>query len=419
MVEHGDYEMNCTLSLLPLLRPCNILCFQVLLSWVSIATAQIVATDVQIANTLVQSCRKGMIIRDVSTDRADIVFAILSKDKNRVELKIDKRLAASALDRIQATVERLPTDQAKRVGLCLSPATRALKLSVTQQQLPVAQERQGPIQQEQERMARERNDARIVIVERLGSASAAPPQSASGSTISASAAPPRSASAAPAPPVIMESSASSPLASASTGTKLVPVRAYLHASAIPPPQVAAYGVVAFRAKPTAASRDRLVRVCAAYTAHLPRSESLPTSVSITDRMLTVWPLEDPGATEATKDDCKFAVDHYDLYGGISAIQDAQRQGGTLDGRGPFLIGWSPSSSRGVPDKVVLVVDLSSFESQDSFDNAFLFWQKKIVEDPMLWRSGFSIERLRLAIRDFVDHYGQDVMKATKILGIKN
>jgi len=44
-----------------------------------------------------------MIIRDVSTDRADIVFAILSKDKNRVELKIDKRLAASALDRIQAT----------------------------------------------------------------------------------------------------------------------------------------------------------------------------------------------------------------------------------------------------------------------------------------------------------------------------
>jgi hypothetical protein len=136
-------------------------------------------------------------------------------------------------------------------------------------------------------------------------------------------------------------------------------------------------------------------------------------------MLTIWPLENPSAKEALADDCKFVIENYDLYGGISAIQDTQRQGGKLDGRGPFLIGWSPSNSRGIRDKIVLVVDLSSFESQDSFDNAFLFWQKKIVQDPMLWRSGFSVEGLRLAIRDFVDHYGQDVMKATRILGIKD
>ena len=64
----------------------------------------------------------------------------------------------------------------------------------------------------------------------------------------------------------------------------------------------------------------------------------------------------------------------------------------------------------MPDKLVLVVDLSSFESQDSVDSAFLFWQQKIVQDPMLRRLGFSVEGIRLAIRDFVDRYGQDVMK---------
>ena len=206
---------------------------------------------------------------------------------------------------------------------------------------------------------------------------------------------------------------------ASSTTLLVPARIYLSAAAIPPPQFGAYGVVAFRSKPTSASRDRLLRVCVAFKAHLPRYEILPRFVPSTDLMLTIWPIDDSSATYAIDDDCNLVIEHYDLYGGISAIQDAERQGVTLDGRGPFLIGWSPSNSRGIPDKVVLVVDLSSFESQDSFDEAFLFWQRKIVQDPSLWRSGFSIEGIRLAIRDFLDHYGQDVMKATKIIGIKN
>jgi hypothetical protein len=201
-------------------------------------------------------------------------------------------------------------------------------------------------------------------------------------------------------------------------TKLVPVRSYLRAADIPPPQIGAYGVVAFRSKPTSASRDRLLKVCAAFTAQLPPKNSLPPSVPTADQMLTIWPLDDPSTQRAIADDCKFVIEHYDLYGGLSAIQDAKRQGATLDGRGPFLIGWSPSNTRGIPDKVVLVVDLSSFESQDSFDNAFLFCK------PRSWKTRcfggrFSIEGIRLAIRDFVDHYGQDVLKATSIWGIKN
>jgi hypothetical protein len=197
-------------------------------------------------------------------------------------------------------------------------------------------------------------------------------------------------------------------------TRLVPVRGYMRAGDIPPPWVAAYGVVAFRAKSTDTNRSRLLRVCQSFKAYLPRQESIPASVSLNEQMITIWPLDDPSAAEAQKDDCEFAIDHYDLYGGISAIQDAQSQTGTIDGRGPFLIGWSPSSARGVPDKVVLIVDLSSFDSQSSFDEMFLFWQKKVIENPDLWRSGFAVEHLRLAIRDFVDLYGSDILSAIKL-----
>jgi hypothetical protein len=193
--------------------------------------------------------------------------------------------------------------------------------------------------------------------------------------------------------------------------RLVPARKYLRAADIPPPSIGAYGVVALRSKPTPANRERLLRTCIAYRASLPPQNTLPSNIPLSNQMLTIWPLDEPDASEALKDDCDFAVDHYDLAGGILAIQDASRhQGANLEGIGPFLIGWSPSNARGVPDKVVLIFDLSSLESQASLDEAFVIWQKRIVENPALWASGFSVQKIRLALRDFVDHYGTDVVK---------
>jgi hypothetical protein len=66
--------------------------------------------------------------------------------------------------------------------------------------------------------------------------------------------------------------------------------------------------------------------------------------------------------------------------------------------------------------VVLVVDLSSLESQDSFDEQFEFWRQEIVENPSVWRGGFSIERLRLTISDFADVHGSDIMSSIKVWG---
>jgi hypothetical protein len=192
---------------------------------------------------------------------------------------------------------------------------------------------------------------------------------------------------------------------------LVPVRAYLKSSDIPPSGIGAYGIVAFRAKPTSASRNRLLMTCAAFVASIPPQKSVPGSVRVSDEMLTIWPLDEPASPSAARDDCNFAIDHYDLYGGDSAIADAERQGAKFGADGPFLIGWSPANSRGAPDKLVLVVDMSRYDSQDSFNQAFQFWKKKIVEDPALWRGGFSIEALRLAVRDFADHYGDTILTA--------
>jgi hypothetical protein len=73
-------------------------------------------------------------------------------------------------------------------------------------------------------------------------------------------------------------------------TPLRPARAFLSASNIPPADVGAYGVVAFRTLPTPANHDRLMMVCRAFLASLPAQESLPASVSLNDQMITVWPL---------------------------------------------------------------------------------------------------------------------------------
>jgi hypothetical protein len=139
---------------------------------------------------------------------------------------------------------------------------------------------------------------------------------------------------------------------------------------------------------------------------------------MSDRMITIWPLDDPDARQAKADDCDFILNHYDLNASESAINDARIQHATFDGEGPYLVGWSPSNSRGVPDKLVLVVDMSADNSQAMIDHKFLFWKNKIIENPSLWRSGWSLDGVRIAIKEFADQYGNDMLTAIKLVGGK-
>jgi hypothetical protein len=119
-------------------------------------------------------------------------------------------------------------------------------------------------------------------------------------------------------------------------------------------------------------------------------------------MVTIWPLTVHNVPAASNGNYGFLLDNYDLYGGLSAIRDAGSPRSPLDGRRPFLLGWSPSNTRGVKDALVLELDLLPHESQGSIDEMMLIPQQRIVENPELWRQGFTMERLRLALRDFSD-----------------
>ena len=197
---------------------------------------------------------------------------------------------------------------------------------------------------------------------------------------------------------------------------LLPVRQYLTAEEIPPSGAGAYGIVAFQAKSTATSRDKMLMVCESFVAFFPKNELIPSSIPVSDRMITVWPLDDPISEQAKSDDCDFLIDHYELVASETAMADARRQKAKFDGQGPFLIGWSPSNSRGKKDKLVLVVDLSADNTQQNINLEFLFWKTMIVQNPAAWRGGFSLEQLRTSIHNFADQYGSEVVATIKIFG---
>jgi hypothetical protein len=146
--------------------------------------------------------------------------------------------------------------------------------------------------------------------------------------------------------------------------------------------------MAFRAKPTSVTQERLKMACAAFVAYLARQIDVPKSVPLNDQMVTIWPLDSPDADEAKKDNCDFVLDHYELYGADSAISDAKKQGATFGNDGPFLIGWSPSNTRGLPDKLVLVVDMSPYDSQDSFNQSATVLERKDRRRPDTMAVGF-------------------------------
>jgi hypothetical protein len=64
--------------------------------------------------------------------------------------------------------------------------------------------------------------------------------------------------------------------------------------------------------------------------------------------------------------------------------------------------------------VVLLVDFSQLESQESFLEVFKGYREKIVNDPNLWQSGFDIDSIRLRFRDMLDLYGQSLLKLIQV-----
>jgi hypothetical protein len=197
---------------------------------------------------------------------------------------------------------------------------------------------------------------------------------------------------------------------------LTPVREYLSEEQIPPDGAGAYGMVVFQYKATSANAEKLKMVCNSYIKSFPKNAT--SRVPLGDRMITVWPVDNPDAEQVKTDDCVFVTDHYDLNASEAAINDAKKQNATFSGEGPYLVGWSPSNTRGIPDKLVLVIDMSDDNDQATIDHQFLFWKNQIVENPSLWRHGFSLEGFRLALQGFANRYGDKMLETIKLVGYK-
>ena len=182
----------------------------------------------------------------------------------------------------------------------------------------------------------------------------------------------------------------------------------------PPADFKAYGILAFPAWPTDATRNRYEIICRAYATVLSHSTVLSAPREV--QMVTVWPVEsrvlanrlneqEPGSG----DECILAVEFYDALAAKRAIREARAAGASLDGRGPFLLAWAPATTKGDSDALVLRTDLSDVETYSQAYDLMLLWEADIERDPSVWEDGWQLEKLRLAIQRWSGRYGEMIL----------
>jgi hypothetical protein len=157
-------------------------------------------------------------------------------------------------------------------------------------------------------------------------------------------------------------------------------------------------------------------ICEVFVASLPSHLEVRTSIEM--QMVTIWPIEtdhDADRLEVASQDstelCRHAVNSYGLATALAAINDARRSHAVLDGLGPYLLAWSPPSTKGQANALVLVSDLSNVTNSAQAKRIFSDWSQDIVENPALWERGWNVEKMRVTIRLWADKYGSDILKA--------
>lgn len=181
----------------------------------------------------------------------------------------------------------------------------------------------------------------------------------------------------------------------------------------PPAEFKAYGILAFPARATSATRARHIYICEAYLGRLPHTSE--AAVPRAQQMVTVWPVRDSelagdlNAITQEASTCAEAVDGYGLVTAQAAIKDAQAAGHALDGRGPYLLAWSPAHDKGKANVPVLVADLTNVSTAEGAQNMLNKWAQDIEKNPQLWNDGWDLEKIRLAIQLWVDRFGRDVL----------
>lgn len=113
-----------------------------------------------------------------------------------------------------------------------------------------------------------------------------------------------------------------------TGASVTASRIFAGPNQYPPKDFAAYGILAFRARPSSYNHDRYMMICEAYATALPHASEL--ALPRAKQMVTVWPLTtDDNSTrinqlaDHVRDICQIAVDNYGLVISQQALKDAE------------------------------------------------------------------------------------------------
>lgn len=198
-------------------------------------------------------------------------------------------------------------------------------------------------------------------------------------------------------------------------------RSFSGPTQFPPAGFAGYGVLAFPSRPDQ-DPERFQLFCNAFLSSLPSSERLKESgVPASAQMVTVLPVSSSDlafelSSFAGGRACSVALREYGLIQAQDAINKAEaaaeRTDGIreLDGRGPFLIAWSPGRTFGSKEALVLVADLSNSSTPEQIQSDMRTWRRDIEEDPRNWRTGWNTEGVRLVAQRWVDRRGGTIIK---------
>lgn len=179
----------------------------------------------------------------------------------------------------------------------------------------------------------------------------------------------------------------------------------------PPEEFAAYGLFALKSLALdSATKDRYMILCQAFVASVPHASEL-APMPYSEQLATVWPVDDDQTARQInrlpKDQvCEKALASYDLVRSQQALKEAELTNADLSGDGPFLIAWAPSTMKGAPDAIVLVLDLSTAVNATQGTRYMDWWVDKIESDPKLWRSGFDMNLALLHVEGFLTLFGR-------------
>lgn len=223
------------------------------------------------------------------------------------------------------------------------------------------------------------------------------------------------------PTVGLDTGVAVPVYRPDTPDAIVASRLFARKGEAPASNFKAYGILAFRTLANDdAKRERYELICNAFRAVLPSSDEVGAPNE--DQMVTVWPLQavdDPifrainFDLPGEKTGCQLAVENYSLVISKAAVRHARAAGATVKGRGPYLFAWAPPEQKGDKGAVVLQLDMSDVTTAERAEELLLLWAERIEGDPGLWKDGWDVESVRLAIRLFVDKFGDKIVSLVK------